>query len=333
VSSARPACERAVRVLVAEAADPPEGLSGVLEGAGHRVVARAVTVHELAHLVRVAQPEVVVFDAEISADAVAALRVSRPEVGVVVVWPDGATAASADEQVSPARIRQDLAGAVGRSAPVGPPAVRSASSAVAAGVRPADAAAPIGRGGLELSVAAVLTFLLVVAAVAFRVEAEGVTLAGSAVRVVSPPGSTQGPGAPATRPSRPSAAVTPGSDIGAPRISSGPPSDDPRPGSAGLLQALARLLQRDGAMPGRGPTTLGALLDDDLGPGSAALHRRDGSGHPATGHGPPATGHGPPAGGNGSDHRHTGSLPGHGSRSGHGHPGGHGPPHRPSGNR
>jgi hypothetical protein len=313
-----------VRVLVAEAADPPAGLSGVLEGAGHRVVARAATADELLHLVRVAEPEVVVFDAEISAEAVAALQVSRPEVGVVVVWPDGATAASVDEQVSPARIRQDLAGAVGRAAPVGVPAVRPASLPAASSVRPADAAVPIGRGGLELTVAAVLTFLLVVAAVAFRVEAERVTLAGSAVGVVSPPGSTRGTSAPAARP-RPSGAVT-SSDNGDPRISTRASSDDPRPGSAGLLQALARLLQRDGAMPGRGATTLGALLDDQHGPGSSEPHRQDGSGHPANGHGPPAGGHG-------SDHRHTGSLPGHGSRSGHGHVGGHGPPHGRSGKR
>jgi hypothetical protein len=313
-----------VRVLVAEAADPPGGLSGLLERAGHRVVARAATADELAHLVTVAQPEVVVLDAEISAEAVAALRVSQPEIGVVVVWPEGATAASADEQVSPARIRQDLAGAVGRAAPVDVTPAGLASLPGVSDVRPDHDAAPIGRGGLELSIAAVLTFLLVAAAVAFRVEEEGLTLAGSAVGVVSP-GSTRGTSVAVAQPRPPSGVATSGS-VGDPRISPRGSSDDPRPGSTGLLQALARLLQRDEAMPGRAPATLGALLDDEPGPGSSEPHRQDGSGHPANGHGPPAGGHG-------SDHRHTGSRPGPGSRWGKGHAANHGPPHRRSGKR
>jgi hypothetical protein len=402
VSSTRPGCDRAVRVLVAEAADPPEGFSGLLEGAGHRVVARAATADELAHLVRVAQPEVVVFDAEISAETVAALRVSQPDVGVVVVWPEGTTAASADEQVSPARIRQDLAGAVGRAAPAGVTAAPLASLPAASGLPPADHAAPIGRGGLELSIAAVLTFLLVVAAVGFRVREDGVTLAGSAVGIAPPSGSTRGTSVRVAPPRPPSGAVTSGSDsVGDPRPSPVAPSGDTRPGgptagdsgwtatrsagpvvpapvtpvpegpftgreatsvrmifaqeracrqatvqlgvvaagpplrrlldrcaasgSAGLLRALARLLQRGGAMPGGGPT-LGAHRGgsgDGRGSGSAAHHRQDGPGHPASGHGPSVNGHGP-------DHRPPGSRPGHGNRSGHAHAGNHGRPHRRS---
>jgi hypothetical protein len=404
VSSSRPGCDRAVRVLVAEAADPPGGFSGLLEGAGHRVVARAATADELAHLVRVAQPEVVVFDAEISAETVAALRVSQPDVGVVVVWPEGTTAASADEQVSPARIRQDLAGAVGRAAPAGVTAAPLASLPAASGVPAADGAAPIGRGGLELSIAAVLTFLLVVAAVAFRVQGDGLTLAGSAVGIAPPSGSTRGTSVRVAPPRPPSGGVTSGSDIvGDPRTSPRAPSGDTRPGaptagdsgwtatrstgplpvvparvapvpegpftgreatsvrmifaqeracrqatvqlgvvaagpplrrlldrcaasgSAGLLRALARLLQRGGAMPGGGPTS-GAHRGgsgDGRGPGSAAHHRQDGPGQRPSGHWPSVNGHGP-------DHRPPGGRPSHGKGSGHAHAGNHGRPHRRS---
>jgi hypothetical protein len=420
VSSTHPACDRAVRVLVAEAAEPPGRLSDVLEGAGHRVVAHAVTADELAHLVRVARPEVVVFDAEISAEAVAALRSSQPDVGVVVVWPEGATAGSVHEQVSPARIRQDLAGAVGRAAPAGvatplapspvtplapSPATPLAPSPATPGISSADSAAPIGRGGLELLVAAVLTFLLVVAAVAVRVEGDGVTLAGSAVGIASPPASTQETSAPAAVPRPPSGAATT-SVVGDPRISPGAPAGDTGPGgqvaggpgptaarsagslpvdagpvapvpegpftgreatsvrmviaqqracrqatvqlgvvasgpplrrllhrcaasgSAGLLRAIARVLERDGAMPGRGPM-FGAHRGGrggERGHGSTAHNRQDGAGHRAPGHGPSVNAHG-------LDHRPPGSRPGRGNGSGHGHAGGHGHQHRRSGKR
>ena len=230
MSSADPA--RAVRVLVAEVADPTGRLSGLLESAGHRVVARAVTPEELAHLVQIAQPEVAVFDAEVSAQTVAAFRASQPDVGVVVVWPEGTTAEVAHEQVPPARIRQDLPGAVRRAAPAAV-ATSVAPSPAVSGAPTAHDATWLGRGGLELAVAATLTFLLVVAAVTFRVaQGEGVTLAGAVGTSASPPASVSGTNVPVVPPEPPSAATTAPTTgpaavgVGEPRPSPGAPSGE-----------------------------------------------------------------------------------------------------------
>jgi hypothetical protein len=211
MSSADPGRARAVRVLVAEVADPPGRLSGCLAGAGHRVVARAATTGELARLVQIAQPEVAVFDAEVSAETVAAFRVSEPTVGVVVVWPEGTYSGSAHEHVPPARIQRDLAGAVRRAVPADALPPVTATSPPAPGVPTASGATWLGRAGLELAVAATLTFLLVVAAVTFRVTQGGgaTTLAADATAASALPSvSVPGTNVPALRPEPPSGPAT-----------------------------------------------------------------------------------------------------------------------------
>jgi hypothetical protein len=235
--------DRAVRVLVAEVAEPPGRLSSLIERAGHRVVARAATADELAHLVQLARPEVAVFDAELSAETVAAFRASEPAVGVVVVWPEGATAELADEQVSPARIQQDLAGAVRRAAPVPAAAATGPASLPAASSGPTSGGTSwLGRGGLELAVAATLTFLLVVTAVAFRVaQGEGITFAGAPTGT-SPSAPVPGTNEPVVPPEPPSgpaadrATVVGGAQRNSPRAAAGDAASSPlvggEPGSA-----------------------------------------------------------------------------------------------------
>jgi hypothetical protein len=173
VRSVDPSRARVVRVLVAEAAQPPVPLSGILEAAGLRVVGRAATPAELERLLPVTRPEVVVFDGEMSAQTVATTRSADPDVGIVLVWPEGAVAGTANQHVAPAQVRRDLAAAVRRAAPL----LRVGSAPAPA--HPIQAApAPVTsekrrRGVLELLVAAVLTFLLVLSSIIFRITEGG----------------------------------------------------------------------------------------------------------------------------------------------------------------
>jgi len=169
VRSVGPGRERSIRVLVAEAAAPPVPLSSLLESAGHRVVGRASTPEEVERLLRVTRPSVVVFDAEMSVEAVADARASYPRIGIVAVWPAGIESEKVDRVVAPAAAHAELARAVRDASPV--TLRRHAVPAAPAVATAAPAAIPVqrGRGGVELGVAAVLTFLLVMAAVALRI--------------------------------------------------------------------------------------------------------------------------------------------------------------------
>ena len=167
--SVGPGRERSIRVLVAEAADPPVPLSSLLESAGHRVVGRASTPEEVERLLRVTRPSVVVFDAEMSVEAVAAARESYPRIGIVAVWPAGIASEKVDRVVAPAAAHEALARAVRDASPVTLRRHAAPAAAVAAAAAPTSIPARRGRGGVELGVAAVLTFLLVMAAVALRI--------------------------------------------------------------------------------------------------------------------------------------------------------------------
>jgi hypothetical protein len=175
VRSVDPSHARVVRVLVAEAAEPPVPLSGILEAAGLRVVGRAATPAEVERLLTVTRPEVVVFDGEMSAETVATTRSAEPTVGIVLVWPEGAVAGPANEHVAPARVRQDLAAAVRRAAPLlGVGSARAPAHPIQASPAPAHAISEKSRrGALELLVAAVLTFLLVLSSIIFRITEGG----------------------------------------------------------------------------------------------------------------------------------------------------------------
>ncbi len=198
MSEQTPSPARAVRVLVAEAAEPPVPLSGILEAGGLRVVGRAATPAELERLLRLTQPEVVVFDGEMTAETVGTTRSLHPTIGIVVVWPEGAVAGLAHEHVSPAMVRRDLVAAVRRAAPL------VAAGAMFGAGHAVQTQAPIGdvdrrRGGVELLIAAVLTFLLVLSSVIFRItEGGGGTFARGRVGspLPAPSGSASGGSAP-----------------------------------------------------------------------------------------------------------------------------------------
>jgi hypothetical protein len=177
---AGPGRQRSVRVLVAEAASPAVPLASILEAAGHRVVGRASTADELERLLRVTRPTVVVFDAEMSVEAVVATRSSFPSVGIVAVWPPGVASEAVDRVVRPESLGTALPVAVRSAAPALAKTRGRPAPAIHRGPAAAAPAAPgRRRGGVELAVAAVLTFLLLVSAVALRIGEEGGgTLAG-----------------------------------------------------------------------------------------------------------------------------------------------------------
>ena len=188
--------ERSVRVLVAEAADPPVPLSSILEAAGLRVVGRASTPEELERLLRVTRPAVVVFDAGMSVEALAATRAAEPHIGIVAVWPHGIESQAVNAVVLPNAVRRDLVAAVRRATPLPIRPRRWVSSPAAAAVLPLAAArSRPHRGGLELGVAAALTLVLVVTAVFLRNGDVGGTFARgpAAVVVLSSDGGGQVP--------------------------------------------------------------------------------------------------------------------------------------------
>ena len=230
--SVGPGRERSIRVLVAEAADPPVPLSSVLESAGHRVVGRASTPEEVERLLRVTRPSVVVFDAEMSVEAVAAARESYPRIGIVAVWPAGIASEKVDRVVAPAAAHEALARAVRDASPVTLRRHAAPAAAAVAAASPASIPARRGRGGVELGVAAVLTFLLVMAAVALRIG-EGIPSLVTGAPLVD------GPVVPA---------VTTGSPV--------PPPDGPSGSTDGSSEGLAELRSTSsstGGSEGSGP--------------------------------------------------------------------------------
>ena len=152
---------------------------------GLRVVGRASTPEELERLLRVTRPGVVVFDAGMSVEALAATRAAEPHIGIVAVWPHGIESQAVNAVVLPTAVRRDLVAAVRRATPlpVRPRRWVSSPAAAAVGAPLAAARSRPHRGGLELGVAAALTLLLVVTAVVLRNGDVGGTFArGPAAR-------------------------------------------------------------------------------------------------------------------------------------------------------
>ncbi|MDP9330203.1 MAG: hypothetical protein M3P11_06165 [Actinomycetota bacterium] len=108
---------RAVRVVVAEAAtaDSDPVLAPILEAEGFEVVGSASTADELRDVLATTQPQVVVFDAGMSALTVLSSRDWAPGSGIVVVWPPDVLAPAADERVEPSRAASELGDAVRRA--------------------------------------------------------------------------------------------------------------------------------------------------------------------------------------------------------------------------
>lgn len=105
--------DRIIRIVVAEAEPHAGMLRAVLEREGFEVVGRASNDGELAAVLECARPSVIVLDAGISAFAAAD---ARRHGAVIVVWPEGVAAVTAEERVDPDLVFEDLAAAVRRAA-------------------------------------------------------------------------------------------------------------------------------------------------------------------------------------------------------------------------
>ena len=104
-----------VQVVLGEAERTDGLLRFVLEGEGFDVIGLASDDHELTRVLRGARPAVIVLDGGISATAALEARRISPGSSLVVVWPDGVSAAVAEEHVEPDLVISDLGEAVRRA--------------------------------------------------------------------------------------------------------------------------------------------------------------------------------------------------------------------------
>ncbi|HVF09017.1 MAG TPA: hypothetical protein VNC60_10610, partial [Actinomycetota bacterium] len=106
---------RGVRIVVGEGPSTRKGLLRfVLDGEGFDVVADAATAAELARLMAIHRPDVVVLDDGIGATAVSMINEMSPETKVVLVWPGAVMPVGGAARVEPARVLQDLGPTISR---------------------------------------------------------------------------------------------------------------------------------------------------------------------------------------------------------------------------
>ena len=84
----------------------------VLDGEGYDVVAEAATTAELARVMAVHRPDVVVLDDGIGAVAVGMINEMSPATDVILVWPGAVMPVGGAARVEPSRVLQDLGPAV-----------------------------------------------------------------------------------------------------------------------------------------------------------------------------------------------------------------------------
>jgi hypothetical protein len=103
------------RIVVGEGQTLRKGLLRfVLEGEGFDVVAEAGSSAELARMVAVHEPDVVVLDDGIGATAVQMARELAPRAKVILVWPGAVVPIGGDARVEPSEVLKELGGAVQR---------------------------------------------------------------------------------------------------------------------------------------------------------------------------------------------------------------------------
>ena len=106
---------RGVRIVVGEGPSTRKGLLRfVLDGEGFDVVADAGTTAELARLMAIHRPDVVVLDDGIGATAVSMINEMSPNTKVVLVWPGAVMPVGGAARVEPSRVLQDLGPAIAR---------------------------------------------------------------------------------------------------------------------------------------------------------------------------------------------------------------------------
>jgi hypothetical protein len=197
---------KGVRVVVAEAAAADaEVLAPILEADGFEVVGSASSADELRDVLATTEPQVVVFDAGMSALTVLSARDRAPGAGIVVVWPTDVLAPAADEQVEPSHAASELGDAVRRAMRVyhapsrtSVPAGATAATALVGG---GEASSKMGPRRMLTFAMASLLIVLVVAAVALQrghepgVIAQSPSPSPSATAPTGPTGPT-GPSSP-----------------------------------------------------------------------------------------------------------------------------------------
>jgi hypothetical protein len=104
-----------MQVVLGEAERTDGLLRFVLEGEGFDIIGLASDDRELTRVLRGARPAVIVLDGGISAPAALEARRNSPGASLVVVWPDGVSAAVAEEHVEPDLVISDLGDAVRRA--------------------------------------------------------------------------------------------------------------------------------------------------------------------------------------------------------------------------
>lgn len=106
---------RGVRIVVGEGPSTRKGLLRfVLDGEGFDVVGDAATTAELARLMAIHRPDVVVLDDGIGATAVSMINEMSPDTKVVLVWPGAVMPVGGAARVEPARVLQDLGPTISR---------------------------------------------------------------------------------------------------------------------------------------------------------------------------------------------------------------------------
>jgi CheY-like chemotaxis protein len=104
-----------VRIVVGEGRSSQQGLLRfVLLGEGYDVVADAANPAELARVLAVHKPDVVVLDDGIGATAVGMVREMAPGAKIVLVWPGAVVPIGGAAQVLPSRVLQELGPAVSK---------------------------------------------------------------------------------------------------------------------------------------------------------------------------------------------------------------------------
>jgi DNA-binding NarL/FixJ family response regulator len=97
----------------------------VLEGEGFDVVGEAGSASDLARLLAIHQPDVVVLDDGIGATAVGMAREVAPAAKVILVWPDAVVPIGGDARVDPAAVLKELGEATRQVLGISAPAFES----------------------------------------------------------------------------------------------------------------------------------------------------------------------------------------------------------------